>query len=360
MTNRPLVRVATALLAAAALAAPATTLPATAAEKEAAAAEVPEDVDSNALKRAFSSFESGFASVDIDFKLRALRRFARVQHPKVAKQLLKIVKDDESEHVRATALKGLVNQRTSVKTVGSKLTKLVQEKDEAPRVLVAAIGTLGEIGWTKAHKNLVKLMQHDDDDVVVAVFGTYGKWKSDEPLDDMRKFFHKWPDEKGFVTVSVNVDTGTAGSADQKAAEAKGRSALGKHKAWRPRPECSAALKEALKEITGFGFRRPDDLDRYLENPKKYVDPETIAERKDEPARKHVYRDWLRIKKAATDHAAEKVKGEDANARDKRAKAYGRKLYDLRRDLLEKHDLLLSELDVIVEEGEEAKWPAAE
>ncbi len=205
-----------------------------------------------------------------------------------------------------------------------------------------------------------KLSFHDDDGVVIEVMKVFGAWKDPESLGTMRKFFDKWPDEKGFITVSVTVDTGTAGSGDQTAATAQGTGMLAAHKGWRPRPKCTEALRNAAKEITGFGFRRPKDLVDYLNDPKKYVDPETVAERVDEDKRKAIFVEWAAAKKTATDHASEEVTGDDPADGERRAKAYGRRLYDMRDDMLEAHTLKLSELDVIIEEGEEKKWPTGQ
>ena len=174
-------------------------------------------------------------------------------------------------------------------------------------------------------------------------------------IRQMLDFFKKYPDEKSFATGTVSVDTGSAGNEDANAAKAKWKSKYGGQRGWRPRPECTRALIWALKEITGFGFRRPEDLEDYLKKPKKYVDPETITERMKEDERREVFAKWVELKAKAADMAKKEVKG-DEEAADQRSKVYRAHLYEMRGDLMDRHGLKLSELDVIVETGEANRW----
>ena len=324
------------------------------------AAVEPEDVDAKTLKTALERFEREFDTADIDFKLRAVQRFAAVQHKTIAKDLLKLLKDDDL-HVRAAVAEGLGNQLTSARTVGTRLAKLIDDaaNDEAEaKVVAAAVKAIGRLDWRKADEELRLLLDHPDDTVVSNVFAVWGAWKHEDALRDMYEFFERYPDEKSFKTGTVRVDTGTAGNADAKAAKAKWKAKYGGQAGWRPRPECTKALVAALKEITGMGFRRPEDLKEYLDDPKAYVDPETIAERLEEPLRKGAYAEWLRVVAEAAEIAKKEVKSDDAG--DERAKVYRKHLYEMRDGLLEKRKLRLSELDVIVEEGEARGWTAAD
>lgn len=319
--------------------------------------EIPPDVDAKELTTAQERFEREFDTADIDFKLRAVRRFASVQHPKIAKDLMKLLKDDD-RHVRAEIATGLGKQLSSAKTVGPRLLKLIDEvkdDDEQAKVVAASIGALAALGYEKADKDLKKLIHHADDGVVAAVFTAYGTWKSDAALREMLDFFRRYPDEKSFATGSVSVDTGAAGNEDAEAAKAKWKAKYGGQRGWRPRPECTQALIAALKEITGFGFRRPEDLAEYMDDPQKYVDPEKVGERVDEPTRKQVYAKWYEVKAKAEAIASDEVKDEAASK--ERAKVYRKHLYEMRDEILEKHGLRLSELDCIVEEGDAASWP---
>lgn len=344
LTRRAL---AAALLGLALLAAPAA----------ASELQVPPDVDAKELKTAQERFDREFDTADIDFKLRAIRRYASVQHPKIAKHLVKLLKDDD-KHVRAEIAKGLGNQKSSAKTIGKSLLKLIDETkddDEQAKVVVAAVDAIGVLHYEKAEKDLKKLIHHPDDGVVAAVFTAFGRWKSEEALREMLDFFNRYPDEKSFATGTVTVDTGAAGTEDAEAAKAKWKAKYGGQRGWRPRPECTQALIAALKEITGFGFRRPEDLAEYMNDPKSYVDPETVGERVDEETRKAIYAKWYEIKAEAEEVAKKEVK--DDGLSKERAKVYRKHLYELRDEILDKHKLRLSELDCIVEEGDAASWP---
>lgn len=324
--------------------------PATAADK---GAEIPPDADGKALKNAEERFRREYDTADIDFKLEAIQQYAKTQHPTIAKKLLKLMKDKD-EHVRAEAATGLGLQLSYAKKAGPKLVKFANEKEESPKGVRRAVLSIGRLEYRKADKDLKKLIHHVDDGVVAAVFEVYGMWKSDLAIREMLDFFTKYPDEKSFATGTVTVDTGAAGNEDQKAAQAKWKAKYGGQRNWRPRPECTRALVAALKEITGYGFRRPEDLKRYIDEPEDYRDPEKVAERVDDEKRMKLYATWHGIKKRAEQLAAQEVKGEEESK--ERAKVYRKHLYRMRDDLLAKNKLILSELDVIVEEGEERNW----
>jgi len=279
-----------------------------------------------------------------------------VQHKTIAKHLVKLLRDDEP-NLRAEIAKGLGKQRSSARTVGKKLVKLIDETktdDDQAKVVRGAVIGIDRLGYVKADGDLKKLIHHADDGVVAAVFRTYGHWKSDLAIREMLGFFKKYPDEKSFATGSVTVDTGSDGNKDANAAKAKWKSKYGGQGGWRPRPECTRALIKALKEITGHGFRRPEDLEDYLSDSKTYVDPETIMTRMEEAERRVVFARWGVIQKEAAEIAKKEIPGDDGAT--KRAKLYRKHLYELRGELMDKHKLRLSELDVIVEGGDAAKW----
>jgi len=322
------------------------------------AAEIPPDADAKTLKNAQERFAREYDTADIDYKLRALRTFAAVQHPKVAKDLLKLLRE-EDRHVRAEVVLGLGRQLSSARLVGTRLLKLVDElrqDEEQAKVVQACVESLGALEYTKAEEELRQLIHHADDGVVAAVFGVYGRWKSDVALREMLDFFTRYPDEKSFATGTVTVDTGAEGNKDANAAKAKWKSKYGGQQNWRPRPECTKALVAALKQITGHGFRRPEDLAEYLADADDYVDPETVGERVDEETRRAIFAAWCRIREEAASRAKKEVPDDEAS--EERGKLYRRHLGKMRDDLLEKHRLRLSELDVIVEQGEAAGWPA--
>lgn len=319
------------------------------------AADPPPAADATAAeaKAAIERFNSAMNTQFTADKLRAIKVVAKTLHPTVASRLLEIAKDKD-ENVRVGAYEGLALQRSSATKVGPALLKVVGDSDEKPAVVAAAIRALGPLGWKKAAKDLERLIWHEEDVIVCATFATYGAWKDDSALRQMYEFFDMYPDEKSWVGGSVSVDTGAEGNKDQNAAAAKWKAKFGSSRGWRPRPECSKALTAALKEITGFGFRRPDDLALYMDDPKKFPDPERVGERVDEATRKAAH-DAYHAAVAKALEIAKKEVPNDADA-DARSKAYTREIKPMRADLLDKYKLRLSELDVILEEGKTKGW----
>jgi hypothetical protein len=186
--------------------------------------------------------------------------------------------------------------------------------------------------------------------VVIAVFNVYGMWKSPKALDPMNEWYTKWPDEKGFRTIAVSVDTGTAGGGDQAAATARGSGLAAAERGWKPRPPCAKALRAAFTAITGKGIRRAEDLAEYIRDPKKYRDPELVRKRLSEDTRTAIYKEWMDAKETAKKFALEKMPDDDKG--DERAKVYWRRALEMRKEMLEKRGIKLSELDVIVEDAE--------
>ena len=272
----------------------------------AGAADAPPDADAKALKNAQERFRREFDTVDIDFKLEAIQQYAKTQHPTIAKHLVKLMKSKD-EHVRAEAAVGLGRQLSYAKKAGPKLVKFANEKDESPKAVRGAVLAIGKLEYKKADGDLKKLIHHVDDGVVAGVFEVYGMWKSDLAIREMLDFFTKYPDEKSFATGTVTVDTGAAGNEDQKAAQAKWKAKYGGQRNRRPRPDCTRALIAALKEITGYGFRRPEDLKRYIDEPEDYLDPEKVSERVDDETRMDLYATWYEIKDRAEKLASKEV-----------------------------------------------------
>ncbi len=304
-------------------------------------------------KAAIERFNAAMNTQFTADKLRAIRVVAKTVHPTVATRLLDVAKDKD-ENVRVGAYEGLALQKTSAAKLGPALLKVVGDSDEKPAVVAAAIRALGPLGWKKAAKDLERLIWHEEDAIVCATFATYGVWKDDSALRQMYEFFDMYPDEKSWSGGSVSVDTGAEGNKDQSAAAAKWKAKYGSSRGWRPRPECSKALTAALKEITGFAFRRPDDLALYMDDPKKYPDSEKVAERVDEATRKAAH-DAYHAAMAKALEIAKKEVPNDADA-DARSKAYTREIRPMRADILDKYKLRLSELDVILEEGKTKGW----
>jgi hypothetical protein len=323
-----------------------------------AADEVPPDADAKAVKLAMDRFKTEFDTADIDFKLKAVKSFAKVQHPSIAGELMKLLKDKDA-NVRAAAADGLGNQHSSASKVGGKLRKLLEDSEDDPKLQLACVRAIGSLGYAKAMDEMEDLIDHEDDDIVSGVFDVYGRHAEDSAMKKMLLWWEMYPDEKEFKNVSVNVDTGTAGGGDQRAAESKGKSMLAAQKAWRYRPKCTKSLRAALENITGKSFRLPGDLRDYLDDPKKYKEPDLVLERVGEDDRKAIcaaFDGLVAEAKRILDEKMPSSPDDDDVKGQERGKIYLAEMRKLRQKLIEERGMTLSELLVVLDEGKEKGW----
>lgn len=205
-------------------------------------------------------FERDFDTPDIDFKLDALIRFSRCIHEDVAKDLVRIVFKDPDPYVRAEAAKGLRHQVLWPEMIGKKLHPLLSEDDLDPKVLAEVVLTIGAMNYTKAWGEIVDLMAHDDDKVVVNVFFVLGEWKELRACLEIQGFWDAYPTEGNWSTGSVTVDTGADTATEQRLAKAKWKAKYGGRVKQRARPDCVKALKVAVKKMTGEALETPAEF----------------------------------------------------------------------------------------------------
>jgi hypothetical protein len=266
-----------------------------------------ENVPEEKAKAAIESFRREFAGEDLDFKLEAVTRVARVVHPDVATLLLGLAFNDKDVNVRAMAFKGLANQKTSTATIGPRISRwlldaaeanrkakargdygvvldkktgdvdtqsdegkaALKAKRERGRMIAEAMKLVDGIGYREKDsvEGMVDFLDDGNDDVVALSLGMLGKWKEWSVLRDLLDLFEIYPEEDRFETGSVSVDTGAAGSADAQAAKRKWMSKFGDPDKRRARPKVVKALKQALLDITGEKFEEPKALREYLKRP---------------------------------------------------------------------------------------------
>ncbi len=212
------------------------------------------------VKHELKVFKRDFDTVDIDFKLDALIRLSKCIHKDVTKVLLKAALKDPDVFVRAEALKGLGNQVLYPDMIGRKIHPLLDQNDVDPKILEQALITLRKLNYRRAWKEIIDLISHDEDDVVVEVFRTIGAWKELRACLDLQGFWDAYPTEGSWSTGSVSVDTGASGTTDQRAAKAKWHAKYGGRRKQRARPKCVKALKEAIAQMTGEPIEKPDEF----------------------------------------------------------------------------------------------------
>lgn len=222
-------------------------------------------------------FKKDFETVDVDFRLDALIRFAKCVHKKTANELLKILYKDKDPYVRAEAAKGLQFQVPHKDTIGRKTAKLLEDDKLDPMILRELILSIGELRYTRSWELIAELISHDDDKVVIACFSVIEKWKELRAWREMQMFWDMYPGAGKWATGTVTVDTGAAGDVDARAAKAKWKAKYGNKAKQRPRPDCVKALQAAILAITKEELKKPAEFREWCSNHKREI---KAAERK--------------------------------------------------------------------------------
>lgn len=266
-----------------------------------------EAVTPEKAKEAIERYRRESATEDIDFRLEAVGRVARVDHPEVAAILLDLAFQSKEVPVRSAAFKGLVLQKASTKTVGPRVSRwlidaakenqkarargdygvvidkktgdadtqseegkaALRVKRERGRMIAEAMRLLDGIGHREKDsvEGMRAFLDDGNDDVVVITLGMLGKWKEFTVLPDIQELFDIYPAEDRYETGSVSVDTGAAGSADASAAKRKWMSKFGDPDKRRARPTVVRAIKKAVLDITGVEVADPAALKELRRRP---------------------------------------------------------------------------------------------
>ena len=239
------------------------------------------------VKKATERFEQDFANDDMDKRLRILKWYGMYMHKDVLKRLKKLWLKSKDVEIQAAAAEGLGNQapfpKDATKALMEGLRKYedyasrpepegdeeLQQELEA-KALANALRSLAKLdikpdkkGW----KMIKGLIDHNHDDVCIAMLEWCGKTTEWRSLDMILEWFEFYPDGYSWSGGSVRVDTGAAGNKDAKAAKAKYKAKYG-GRAKKGRPAAHAAMKKALLDITGQKFEKPDELKAWMKENK--------------------------------------------------------------------------------------------
>lgn len=244
------------------------------------------------VAEALERFEGDYKSKDVDRRLRILRWIGMYRHKSVLKRLKKIVLTERDAELQSVAAEGFGHQiscaKDASKVVKAALEKLrkygsredpqtpelVARNNEEASVLVKLLVSLGQLYpyHTRRHKNdgwkeLKKFIDHNSDDVAIAMFEYISATKEYRAMPKILEWFNFYPDGYSWAGASARVDTGTAGNADQKAAKAK---ALGKAGGRRKkiRPAAWAAMAETVQVLTGKEMKKPAELKAWMDENK--------------------------------------------------------------------------------------------
>ena len=245
-----------------------------------------EDVD-----KATERFEQDFQSEDMDVRLRILKWYGMYMHKDVLKRLKKIWLKEKNVELQAAAAEGLGNQLPHAKLALRALLDGIdkyeeygsrndpqEEEDELQneleaRALANAVRGLGKLDVKldkKSWKMIRGLIDHPHDQVAIAMLEYCGAAQEWRALDVILPWFEFYPDGYSWSGGSVKVDTGAAGNKDAKAAKAKFHAKYG-GRAKKSRPAAHAAMRKALKDITGKEFEKPEDLKAWMKENKQLL-----------------------------------------------------------------------------------------
>jgi hypothetical protein len=232
---------------------------------------------------ALAAFKKAFAARGLkgDDKLAeqdfALRELSAVQHPKVIQAIAKETKNRSIE-IRTAAVLYLGRQRAFPATAGEQIVAAMKRNGKDATFLMAGLEAIGELGYLGATEMLADLMKHPDYAVVKNALVTIGELKDARFIEEICKLLKELKIEAGasWDGVEAHVDTGTAGDADQKAAEAQGKAmeAANKQKgkrAARTQRDLGPVVLMTMKDLTGESFTGGIAARKWLEENKDLV-----------------------------------------------------------------------------------------
>jgi hypothetical protein len=223
----------------------------------------------DAAKQAIARFEADFKGADIGRKMGALQSLARTKNDLVTERIGKLLGHPEPE-VRMGAVMVLDSMYQNEDLAGEIVRKYIasdREKDD--EVMINCMLTLGRLKHVKAIDDMGQvILKHEFIFVKIEGLKAYAKMKDKRALLPILDLWLVNPQGYSWEGGSVSVDTGAAGDADQKAAEAAYKAKYGNQQRHGAPP---AMLKtyiqqivETVREITGEKMEKPTDLMRWL------------------------------------------------------------------------------------------------
>ncbi|MHC4939902.1 MAG: hypothetical protein ACYTHK_13110 [Planctomycetota bacterium] len=269
---------------------------------------VPDEEAKAAVKEAQDAFRQAKA---VEEKQEVVFMLHDVPHDLSIKQLGKFLKNKEVA-IRGVAALALGGQGHNKPAAGKLLMKTYQKEKKEIEVAISCLDAFKELGWYGYWPALEKDCNGKKarSAIVIRILELLGANKDYRAIPMLLEMYKvAMPKRVTWKTGTVNVDTGTAGDADQRAAEAEfnrrygrggsneRRKAEAKAKAFDAR-NFSTQIRKCAKDITGEDFETDVDLeDWWIENYEKVArlmarldgrDEDKAAEKalKELPARK--------------------------------------------------------------------------
>jgi len=235
-------------------------------------------IDKATAKEAIKTFKKRYRQRELPLKQGAIFDLHDYDHPLVAKELRKLLRKREVQIAQVAAL-AMGGQKHDVEETGETLMKTWDRRDDDTPVLQSILSAWQELGYLDYWPKLEKTLKDERNQLVIGTMKLLGTNKDYRALPRLLEMYHvAMPKRVKWKTGEVTVDTGTAGDADQKAAEAEFNRRYGrggsKEKAKAKRKakahderNFKHHLRRCVKAITGEGFDNAIDFeDWYLEN----------------------------------------------------------------------------------------------
>jgi hypothetical protein len=222
-------------------------------------------------KAALERFKASFKGNDVDRKAAALFAVAKVQHPDVVAELGKHLAH-RSLDLRTVAAMAMADQRALPGLAGPRLvTAMAANSGDAVFVMTAVDG-IEALEYRGAVTALVDLLKHRNHAVKKHALMALAGLREMRAMDALLALLKDVKIDEGYSWEGgeVNVDTGAAGDADQRAAESEyaarygGNEGRGRAGGARVR-DIGEALLLALKELTGQQFSKSAQIREWAE-----------------------------------------------------------------------------------------------
>lgn len=209
-----------------------------------------------------------FPVLEIHFKKQQIQELGKLVHPYTAKKLRELFLKEKHPELQGLAAETLGKMRFErIKNTKFFLSVLDRYKGDDELFIAGCLRGLGHLGVEKAYEEIPRYFSHSSDTVYMAAVFAAGELGNNDAIRTLVEMYHMNAGTKG---VSVRVDTGAAGSADQMAAQRAGKSQQKKKR--KNRQSALAAIRQALKALTGEDLKTAEEADAWFAANKERLD----------------------------------------------------------------------------------------
>ena len=253
---------------------------------------------------ALRGFERAYRTRDVARREAALDIVGRIDHPKVASRLGRLLKREKAPGAQAALFRALSAQSAPGERVMKKVAKWLvaeakEERNRIRRVMpqVRVDPRTGEVDVTsedgrlrlettrarslvlreamlcvrlffreppkEAHE-LGVLLQDPHDGLVIETLRAFGAWRLEAALPDVHALFQMYPTERSWDTSHVLTRAG-----NDRIAKGIWLVQFGHPGKQRTRPEVVDAIHTCLQAVTGRRFETPAQVEAWIRDPKR-------------------------------------------------------------------------------------------